>query len=263
MPSQGKSLARDKFFEAMDGPEHVLHYGGINGEASIPGMPGVVRSGDRQLETKRFGLNSEPVPVMLRDAVTIDTAVRLTGISRITLQQAAHEGRLPVLKLGPDNAPYLVRLRDVVVYLATMWTDRRTRKELTDENTYLGFPEWLVRHLSESWPDNRPFNPGKWEGGPVKINRGGRPPGYNPAMAGRPGFSKRGKRLGRPPAGGWPEAQKKEEPGVSPTPPLNPTAGDQPVTQSTPPADLTRPEKLPKWHPQWVRPGASGPQEIG
>src|SRR5262245_11995725 len=134
MPStQGRAMARGRYFDALDEPEHTLKYGGINGEAGIPGMPGLVRNGDRQLETRRFGLNSEPVPVLLRDAVTIDTAVRLTGISRLTLQDACHRKRVPCLKLGPDNAPYLVRLRDVVVYLATMWTEARARRELTDD----------------------------------------------------------------------------------------------------------------------------------
>lgn len=257
MPSQGRSVARDKFFETLDEPEHVLTYGGINGEASVPGMPGRVGSHDAQRETVRYGLHSEPVPVMLRDAVTIDTAVRLTGVNRITLQRAAHDGQLPHLKLGPDNAPYLVRLRDVIVYMITMWTDKRARAEMTEDNEYLGFPEWLVNHVSDGWPDRAAFKPGKWQGGPVKINRGGRPKGYNPVMAGRPGFSKAGKRLGRPPVGGWPEAPVEAQKREGPDEPAPPRAADteplEPVTSGAPGHSTVDPTTLPKWHPQWRR----------
>lgn len=255
MPSQGRSLARDKFFETLDEPEHTLTFGGINGEATVTGVPGTVQGRhDTRLETQRYGLHGEPVVVYLRDAVTIDTAVRLTGISRLTLQRAAHDGRLPHLKLGPDNAPYLVRLRDVIVYLTTMWVDKRARKELTDDNHYLGFPEWLVNHISDSWPDRAAFKPGKWQGGYVKINRGGNAPGVNHSDPNRPGYSRKGNRIGRKPRGGWPEEQKKEAPGSPPAPPEPQPEHPEPAAtngeaQSTP--DRT---KLPKWHPDWQRP---------
>jgi hypothetical protein len=192
MPSQGKSIARDLFFEEMDQPRHALNYGGINGEATIKGVVSVDSKGNAINRAPKLDVHMEPVPVLMRDAVTNDTAVRLTGVSRLTLQRAAHEGRMPVIKTGPDNAPYLVRLRDVVIFLCSMWGAGRVRRELTEENAYLGFPEWFAREISESWPESRPYTPGNWQGGYVKINKGGRPKGYSPSDPENPGFSTNG-----------------------------------------------------------------------
>lgn len=241
---------RDRFLEALDEPRHALEYGGVSGEATIQGIPtGTAdRPGERSGRlTAKLGIVTEPVPVLMRDAVTIDTAVRLTGISRMTLQRAAQNGNLPVLKLGPDTAPYVVRLRDVITYLVTMWTERRARKELTDGDQYIGFPEWLVREVAESWPEHRAFKPGKWQAGPVKVNRGGRPRGYSPSDPHNPGFSVHGVRQGRPRKtdGG----QKKEPPGA-----YQPQAA-QDAPDPPEPTDRT---KLPKWHPLWQRPQDRG-----
>jgi len=244
MPSQGKAIARDRFLEAMDEPKHTLEYGGINGEATIKGVVSVESNGRLVSRTPKLDVHMEPVPVLLRDAVTIDTAVRLTGISRLTLQRAAFDKRLPVIKTGPDNAPYLVRIRDVIIYLCSMWGAGRVRRELTDENAYLGFPEWFAREISESWPENRPYTPGHWQGGYVKINKGGRPQGYSPKDPENPGFSKNGVRLGRPPS---PESEKGEE---------APEDHSEAPPPAAPEVDRTT---LPKWHPQYVRPGTPPP----
>jgi hypothetical protein len=244
-----RGAQRDLFLEALDEPRHALEYGGVNGEATIKGIP-TGRIGDDTYRSKKLGVVMEPVPVLMRDAVTIDTAVRLLGVSRITLQRAAQGGRLPVLKTGPDNAPYVVRLRDVVTYLVTMWTERRARREF-NEGMYLGFPEWLAREVAESWPDNKPYRPGNWEARVVNISRGGRPKGYSPGRAGFNGYSKNGVKLGRPPK--IPVQEKAVPPegnhpqAVPESPPATPTT---PAIQ-----EQTDPTRLPKWHPQWRRPG--------
>lgn len=261
MPSQGKAIARDKFFEAMDEPRHTLDYGGINGEATIKGVISVDSQGKSLSRTPKLDVHMEPVPVLLRDAVTIDTAVRLTGISRLTLQRAAFDGRMPVIKTGPDNAPYLVRLRDVVIFLCSMWGAGRVRRELTEENAYLGFPEWFAREISESWPENKPYTPGKWQGGYVKINKGGRPKGYSPNDPENPGFSKNGVRLGRPPLS---ESEKGEEApedhSEAPPPEPQPVAATQgPVLEPATPVPAVDRTTLPKWHPQYVRPKTPQP----
>ena len=256
MPSQGKAIARDRFFEAMDEPNHALNFGGINGEATIKGVISVDSSGKALSRTPKLDVHMEPVPVLLRDAVTIDTAVRLTGISRLTLQRAAFDGRVPVIKTGPDNAPYLIRLRDVIIYLCSMWGAGRVRRELTEENAYLGFPEWLAREISESWPEHKPYTPGKWEGGYVKISKGGRPKGYSPSDPDNPGFSTNGKRMGRPPKIDSPESEKGEPvPGDHSM--VAPEAAPLPAEPAAAPAvDRTT---LPKWHPQYVRPTSPQP----
>ena len=171
--------------------------------------------------------------------MTIETAVRLTGIARGTLAQAASQGNLPVLKTGPGPAPYLIRMRDIITYIVTMWTERRARKELTEGERYIGFPEWLVAEISESWPDNRAFNPGHWQAEAVKIKRGGRPRSrglmhpHNPKL---PGSEK------AVPDGG---NQPQEAPLV--------------VDEGPPSVEITGrptadPTTLPKWHPLWRRP---------
>jgi hypothetical protein len=234
--------ARDLYLESLDEPRHVLEYGGINGEATIKGMPtGSDRPGESFIRSQKLGIYTEPVPVMMRDAVSIDTAVRLTGINRQTLQVAARRGALPVLKLGPDSAPYVLRLRDVITYLVTMYTEQKARQESPVGDMYLGFPEWLVSNLSDAWPDNRKFTPGQWEAKRVNRNRGGRPRGYSPGK----GFSKTtGVKLGRPPKI---QAEEKQTPPEGNHP--------QAAVQDTPVAEID-PTTLPKWHPQWRRPGS-------
>lgn len=241
------SEERDVFLESLDEPRHALEYGGINGLATIHGVPtgSSNRPGEAQSRNRQVGVVMEPVPVLMRDAVTIDTAVRLTGISRITLQRAAQAGNLPVMKMGPDNAPYIVRLRDVVTYLTTMWTERRYRRESPTGRDFIGFPDWLVREVAESWPENRPYRPGKWEGRAVKLNRGGRPRGYSPGK----GYSVNGKKLGRPRKA---EAVFLEDKKEGPLESNHPQEALPSVPATPEQIDRT---KLPKWHPLWVRPG--------
>ena len=242
--------ARDLYLESLDEPRHVLEYGGVNGEATIKGMPtGNDRPGESSVRSQKLGIHSEPVPVMMRDVVSIDTAVRLTGINRQTLQVAARRGALPVLKLGPDTAPYVLRLRDVITYLVTMFTEQKARQESPVGDMYLGFPEWLVNNLSDAWPTNRAFTPGDWQAKRVNRNRGGRPRGYSPGM----GFSKTtGVKLGRPPKGETPKIQAEEK--------QTPPEGNHPqaavASPQAEPEPQIDPTKLPKWHPQWRRPEA-------
>lgn len=257
----------ERYFESLDQPDHALNYGGRNELATIRGVP--LRS---QVNNPGLEIYFEPVPVLLRDVVTVDTAVRLTGCSRESLQHAAYHGRLPVLKTGPGTGPYLVRLRDVFTYLLTMQYQARNRRDMPGGDTYLGFQSWLVERIEEHWPKGRPYIPGRWEGRKVKINRGGRPKGYSPGMV----FSVHGKRLGRPPKEGWPEdrgedvekvhvpapeSKKGETPGrdhpqvtaQAPPPvaaPAPPPPNETVAEPQEPPLD---PTALPKWHPLWQR----------
>jgi hypothetical protein len=273
-----RQIEKEIYLEALDEPRHATVYGGINGEATIKGIPnsrGELPEGDR---SRKLGLVMESVPVMLRDAVTIDNAVRLTGISRQTLQRACAAGRLPAIKTGPGPAPYLVRIRDIITYMATMWVEHRTRKDSGIGDLYLGFPEWMAREIFESWPDNMPYDPGKWESARVNINKGGRPRGYSPGK----GFSVHGVRLGRPLKASLEaavdeanaakvlrklqtleRAKKLAEAQGLPPPVLPETqkaaTPEESHPQEPPPVPAPQsdvdPTTLPKWHPLWRRPG--------
>ena len=240
---------RDQFLESLDEPRHALEYGGVNGQATIQGIAtgSNGRAGELGQRRKQLGVVMEPVPVLMRDAVTLDTAVRLLGINRVTIQRAAKRGDIPALKTGPGNSPYLVRLRDVLTYLVTMWTERRARKELADGDLYRGFPEWLVREVAEAWPANSVVKPGHWRPKYVKVGRGGRPrvaDGGKPTERDpeRPGYSISGARLGRPPKPKEPEGEKE-----------GPPEGNHPQAAQPEAAPLD-PTTLPKWHPLWRRP---------
>jgi hypothetical protein len=257
---------RQAFLESLDEPRHTLEYGGVNGQATIQGVPTGTegRVGESKVRRRNLGVVMEPVPVMMRDAVTIDTAIRLLGISRPTLQRAITFGAIPSLKTGPGTSPYLVRIRDVVTFMVTMWSDRKARRQLAEDDMYRGFPEWLVEKVAEAWPAHSVVRPGNWRPSYVKLKRGGRPRGI-PTVRDpeRPGYSANGKRLGRPPAvnqkapflvadsegtewieekGGAPESNHPKVP--SPVPP--------PVPE--PPKPEVDPTTLPKWHPRWRRP---------
>ena len=266
-----KGIERDLYLEELDSPRHALEYGGINGEATIAGIPVPNGKDASIIAARKTGIVMEPVPVTMRDAVTIDTAVRLTGVARQTLQRAAAAGRLPVLKVGPDTAPYLVRLRDVVTYLVTMWTERRARREMNEAH-YIGFPEWMVAAVSESWPTDKAFKPGNWQSRAININRGGRPRGYTPGKIGVNGYSKNGIKLGRPARDAKARTVQKVQPRISsvshdnlgaekeaapegnhpqgPPPPAAPTAPQDPNALT-----LEQRRALPKWDPRWLRPG--------
>jgi len=247
---------RTEYLRALDEPRHALieaNPGGINGAATIQGVPtGSPGSSHFHVKHERLGVQMEPIAVLMRDAVTIDTAVRLLGIGRDTIQNGCAQGRLPALKLGPGKAPWMVRLRDVLLYVVTMYAGTRKKLNYLDGGegeipTYIGFPEWLVREVSESWPESIPFAPGKWEPREIKINRGGRPRGFSPGK----GYSTTtGKKLGRPP-GSKADTMMSPKPRPAPAdappgglPPAAPAAGDGPDAAT-----------LPKWHPQWRRPG--------
>lgn len=243
---------RDEFLEKLDEPRHTLEYGGVNGQATIQGVAtgGNGRAGELGQRRKNLGVVMEPVPVMMRDAVTLDTAVRLLGINRVTVQRAAKRGDIPALKTGPGNAPYLVRLRDVLTYLLTMQTERRARKEFAPGDLYRGFPEWLVREVAEAWPANSVVRVGHWQPKYVRVNRGGRPrikDGGRPTARDpeRPGYSASGARLGRPPKPKGQEDEKAEPPESN-----HSQAAPEPQTD----APQIDPTTLPKWHPLWRRP---------
>jgi hypothetical protein len=251
-----RAARREDYLRRLDEPKHALEHGGISGQATIPGMPtgSPGRHGEAGGHHRRLGIVSEPVPVLMRDAVTIDTAVRLTGVQRVTLQRAALDGRLPVLKLGPGREPYLVRLRDVVTYLATMWTTGRARAEQAAGGfEYVGFPNWLVEQVADRWPSGELFEPsmlGKWEPRKATINRGGRPQGYSPGR----GWTKAGKRLGRPPKPRPPATSATEEKRGAPEHDhvqATPVAAAALQGEAQPTID---PTTLPKWHPLWRRP---------
>lgn len=255
-PPKGSSpaaLARDRaqrrevYLRKLDEPRHALEYGGETGHATIRGVPTGSPGGQGEAVThsRRIGVVSEPVPVLLRDAVTIDTAVRLTGVKRETLQRAAMKGILPALKLGPSREPYLVRLRDVVTYLVTMWTFKRARNTLNaGDFEYVGFPAWLVEEVAAVWPAGTAFTPGAWEPRNADVKRGGRPQGYSPGR----GWTKAGKKLGRPfrdPSKNVPPATLVvEEKRGSP---------ERDHSQAAPAEQKVDPTTLPKWHPLWRR----------
>ena len=252
-----RAARRETYLLKLDEPKHALEYGGKSGQATIRGMPtgSPGRHGEATGHSTRIGVVSEPVPVLMRDAVTIDTAVRLTGVRRETLQRAALDGRLPVLKLGPEREPYLVRMRDVVTFLVTMWTTGRARVAMNNGDfEYVGFPRWLVEQVADRWPAGELFEPsmlGRWEPRKATINRGGRPEGYSPGR----GWSKAGKRLGRPPRDD--KKNKATQPAQANSPSAVEEKGGPPErdhVQATPVEQPVDPTTLPKWHPLWRRP---------
>jgi hypothetical protein len=254
---------RDAFLETLDEPRHTLEYGGVNGNATIRGVAtgSNGRAGELGQRRKQLGVVMEPVPVLMRDAVTLDTAVRLLGVNRVTLQRAAHRGDIPALKTGPGNAPYLVRLRDVLTYFVTMWTERRARTELAEGDLYRGFPEWLVREVAEAWPPSSVVKVGPWQPRHVKLKRGGRPrvkDGGAPTQRDpqRPGYSVNGKRLGRPPAATHVHHDLPEDValGIEEKGGGSESNHSQALPPEQPPVPQIDPTTLPKWHPLWRRP---------
>lgn len=245
MPRYGK--VQDRRYELMDEPAQVLEPGGTNGRATIKGLPvrsEVSASGLRK-EGQATGVMAEPVAVLLRDAVTIDTAVRLTGADRATLQSAAAKGYLPSLKLGGTTSPYLVRLRDVMSYLARMSAFRQTRSGFRLGKDFLGFPDWLVERVTRAYPEALSVGT-PYATAVVVPNRGGRPRIKPVAQAEevpetvatkKPAATRRTTRRKRR-AATKNVAAPKSEPKLS--------------TQQR--------MRLPKWHPLWIRPG---PQTTG
>src|SRR5215471_14438498 len=143
-------VQQDAKLEAMDSPAHVFEAGGVNGRSGIRGVPVRSESSERGLkkEGRRIGIMSEPIAVLLRDAVSIDTAVRLTGAERITLQLAVVKGYLPSLKLGGSTSPYLVRVRDVIAYIARINAMGMQRgRGFVAGRDFVGFPPWLVERV--------------------------------------------------------------------------------------------------------------------
>lgn len=228
MPRYGQ--LQDQRFELMDEPAHVLEPGGTNGKATIKGLPvrpEVSATGLRR-EGQATGVLAEPVAVLLRDAVTIDTAVRLTGADRATLQAAAAKAYLPSLKLGGATSPYLVRIRDVISYLARMHAFKMTRGAFKPGEEFLGFPEWLVERVRATYPEGSVAAGTPYAAGVVVPDRGGRP------------------RV-TPPAEEKPKPQKSRRRRRNHAPTAN-------RAFPAPPRAVDR-TKLPKWHPLWVRPG--------
>jgi hypothetical protein len=267
VPRYGRE--QDRRFARMDEPAHVFEGGGVNGRATIKGVPtrsdasgtGLVRSG------QRTGLMSEPVAVVLRDAVTIDTAVRLTGADRATIQNAAAKSYLPSLKLGGATTPYLVRMRDVIAYLARATRERRLRTGTAGKGgfqpgrDFLGFPPWLVERVKLAYQDGAVVTGTPFATEVITPNRGGRPrirppktetqSGEKPIKAVRDHAptKRRKRRRARSPKG--PQAPALVQAAVSVPPPALP---ERPKAAPRPPK-VVDPTTLPKWHPLWRRPG--------
>jgi hypothetical protein len=236
MPRYGQ--LQDKRFEDMDGPAQVFEPGGTNGKASIKGLPvrPEVHANGLRREGQATGVMAEPVAVLLRDAVTIDTAVRLTGAERQTLQVAAAKGYLPSLKLGGATSPYLVRIRDVISYLARMSAFKMTRRGFKPGEDFLGFPEWLVERVRAAYPDGVSAAGTPYASEVVVPDRGGRPRIKPPEEESGSAKKTGARRSNHAPRRKRPVAQKLLKPGDFPPPGFDRTT-------------------LPKWHPLWVRPG--------
>jgi hypothetical protein len=239
MPRYGR--VQDRRFESMDGPAHVLEGGGTNGRATIKGLPvrsEVSTSGLRR-DGQATGVMAEPVAVLLRDAVSIDTAVRLTGVDRATLQTAAAKGYLPSLKLGGATAPYIVRIRDVIAYLHTIASLKLQRDDFKPGRAFVGFQPWLVERIRRSYPDGAQAQGTPFAGEVVSHNRGGRPR-TKPLEEEKP----------------TDEKIVAQAPDHAPTKP-KPRRRRRRRKATTAPRKPSLKERmrLPKWHPLWVRPG--------
>ena len=230
---------REDYMKSLDSPEQATRAGGVNGKASIRGLPlRVEPSGKVGMKAAvRTGIVSEPVAVIMRDAVTVDTAVRFTGINRGTLQAAIAAGYLPAIRLGEGKSPLLVRMRDVITYLMKQGQVHSRRRRPLGE-TFLGFEEWFAEIVRENWQGSSDPDLGRYSAADLKpINRGGRPPGKRWATA---------EDMIATPQDDDSEIQEE-----LPT--------DHALAQAAedPPAPTLDRATLPKWHPLWVRPGAT------
>lgn len=256
MPQSEETQERKRraYLDELDQPAHALTAGGINGAAGINGVPGRPDGSPHGLQLMAKGVvYAEPVAVVLRDAVTIETAERLLGADRRMLNRSVRSGYLPAIKLGPGTVPYLVRLRDVAWWMAQRASSSRSRRQKMldsnkgDENTgYIGFQPWLVEQV-------RHHNPG------VVLEAAG---SVTPYAAKTRRFVNRG---GRPPKLAPGPEIPADEKTVSDAPNHAPeTAKPQPVKIAADPIGLTPEQRrrLPKWHPLWLRPDSAGPAPI-
>lgn len=253
--SNRREAARAAYFALLDSPTQALKAGGANELAGIPGVPGRPEKPGQGLQLWAKGLiYAEPVAVVMRDAVTPETAERLLGVDRRQLARSIRSGYVPAVKLGTGTVPHLVRLRDVVQWIRQNERSTRSRPHIRvkgqrDENTgYIGFEPWLVEHLRHHHPEqvlaheDGDATPYAARVRPVK--RGGRPQKMVAVEA-------------QPVAPN--PADEKTAPGAPDDAPGAVGTGE--VGRSRPPEpELTVEQRyrLPKWHRLWLRaPGAA------
>ena len=245
-PTEERELRRQEYLALLDSPPQALTPGGANEQATVPGVPGRPEKAGQGLQLWAKGvIYAEPVAVVLRDAVTPETAERLLGVDRRQLARSIRAGYVPAVKLGTGTVPFLVRLRDVVQWVRLTERSSRRRpqnrvKGQRDENTgYIGYEPWLVDHLRHHYPDQvlaheqghaTPY------GDKVRgVARGGRPQKMIPVEPNPPDEKT------APPA--TDHARGTESVG----------AGRATEVREHPELTPEARYRLPKWHPLWLR----------
>lgn len=243
-----REVKRRAYLEGLDSPPQAIKAGGTNDLATISGVPGRPEREGQGLQLWAKGvIYAEPIAVVMRDAVTPETAERLLGIERRALARSIRAGYVPAIKLGTGTVPFLVRLRDVVQWVRN--TERSTRarpgnrvKGQRDENTgFIGFQPWLVEHLRHHYPEtvlaHEEGHATPYAERVRPVSRGGRPQKMVPADE-NPADEKTA----------TPDAD--HAPGVAaPSPAVG--GESSPARQ----AELSAEQRyrLPKWHRLWLR----------
>jgi hypothetical protein len=252
-----REAKRQEYLLMLDTPTQALKPGGANELASVAGVPGRPEKPGQGLQLWAKGvLFAEPIAVVMRDAVTPETAERLLGIDRRSLARSIHAGYLPAIKLGTGTVPFLVRLRDVVQWVRSIERSSRVRpgnrlKGQRDPNTgYIGFEPWLVERLRHHYPDqvlaHEQASVTPYAGRVRPVSRGGRPQKMVAVEPNPPGDAESG-------------ADEKSAPAGADHAPAGAPVG---ALVGSAVAGITEEDRyrLPKWHPLWLRrPEAEAP----
>src|SRR5213078_4437851 len=86
-----REAKRQEYLLELDTPTQALKPGGANELASVAGVPGRPEKPGQGLQLWAKGvLFAEPIAVVMRDAVTPETAERLLGVDRRSLARSIH-----------------------------------------------------------------------------------------------------------------------------------------------------------------------------
>jgi hypothetical protein len=258
-PSKAESereARRREYLLMLDTPTQALKPGGANELASVAGVPGRPERPGQGLQLWAKGiLFAEPIAVVMRDAVTPETAERLLGIDRRALARSIKAGYVPAIKLGTGTVPFLVRLRDVVQWVRSIERSSRVRpmnrvKGQRDPNTgYIGFEPWLVEHLRHHYPDqvlaHEQASVTAFASAVKPVSRGGRPQKMVEVEPNPPDDA--------------------ESPADEKTAPARTDHAQEGAVATAPQMQITAEDRyrLPKWHPLWLRrPGEAASARI-
>ena len=260
-----REARRREYLLMLDTPTQALKPGGANELASVAGVPGRPERPGQGLQLWAKGiLFAEPVAVVMRDAVTPETAERLLGVDRRALARSIKAGYVPAIKLGTGTVPFLVRLRDVVQWVRSVERSSRVRpmnrvKGQRDPNTgYIGFEPWLVEHLRHHYPDqvlaHEQASVTAYASAVKPVSRGGRPQKMvevepNPPEENQPDEKTAPVDPDHAPTGAILAAPATAAPQAPQVAQVQITAEDR--------------YRLPKWHPLWLRrPGEAASARI-